>query len=359
MGLTKKKFKKVNSYALRNLAIHLHNAGQSEKLYRLLISDEAWMQVKFAELDRGDEPFVQELELAISDFVDPLNASQLILLSGLYAAKQVVDQRTLIRNDVDLRTLTLLGNINQALSYARLRANSSDRFDGLLVIYQLVDDSSEETIRELVSVAHDIQSAKERSMALRRLAFFIAQSGKLGKAQEILIEADNTSLLIQDTESRLATLNAIAETLASSGSFERSGKIIQEIRQFENNTDEARHQLVISLARSGRFDEALEVLQTIQGDGLRVKASRNLAVALAQNGYFTMAFSTLETRVLDEFLQSLAELSPAFEKIGANLSVEIFQETIRIVGWVRSDWRNIYLLLTEPENGKDLHSVTT
>ena len=83
----------IDSYALHHLAVHLHRAGKHQELHRLLLSDKTWMETKFAALDSGDSPFVEDLDLAFDGFADPLTPDQLVTFSGLCAARSLLKGR--------------------------------------------------------------------------------------------------------------------------------------------------------------------------------------------------------------------------------------------------------------------------
>ena len=98
------RFRKADDYKLRHLAMHLHKAGQYDKLYRLLVGNKAWMDVKSERLD-GHSAFVEDLELAIADFRDPLTATETSTLVQLWTARQIVNAAISQYTDIDLKTL--------------------------------------------------------------------------------------------------------------------------------------------------------------------------------------------------------------------------------------------------------------
>lgn len=49
----------------------------------------------------------------------------------------------------------------------------------------------------------------------------------------------------------------------------------------------------------------------------------------------------IRSQNLDEFVHILASCSPTFEQLGPGLSLSAFKEVMRIVEWVRPDWRKV------------------
>ncbi|BAY35685.1 NB-ARC domain protein [Nostoc sp. NIES-2111] len=127
-----------DGYFFENLAYHLRESGRKAELYTLLTQSPDWMDAKFIAC-QGDAAYVADLQLAINDFADPLNANQLITLIKLHTARQVVNRRISIYNNDDLITLVCLNREAEALNYARLRHNDKERFYGLIVIYKALN----------------------------------------------------------------------------------------------------------------------------------------------------------------------------------------------------------------------------
>ena len=103
-----------------------------------------------------------------------------------------------------------------------------------------------------------------------------------------------------------------------------------------------------ALLRPGgqQFDD----FQIVHANGEIIrKAFVQLASALVQAQRFAEGLHMLgETSQpsLDYFLENLAECSLAFDEAAPGLAARVLQEVIRVIGWVRMDWRQI---LEEPE----------
>lgn len=335
----------IDIYGLNHLAYHLIRAGDYNKLYKLLIGGSKWLEIKFSILQTGDEPYARELELAIDSLKDPLNSEQILTLCALYSAKQVLLYRTVNRSDTDLKILTMLGDTSLALSYARLRTNYFERFHGILSVFETVNERDDKILKELEDIVVVIPVVADRVTAMRELGFYFVKLAKNEKARSFLNEADRLSLQIQNPTSKLSALAALAETLSASAYFNVAQNVLSIIDTTESDTDEAKIKLINSLVRLGKFSEAKDVLDKIQNNENRRKASIKISIALANNGNFSQAFKTAETISNDEFFQFIGELAPSFEKVQKKLSVRVFQEAARVIGWIRMDWNEIFTLL--------------
>ncbi len=56
---------------------------------------------------------------------------------------------------------------------------------------------------------------------------------------------------------------------------------------------------------------------------------------------FLRTLQELGSQNLDDFVHIVASCSPIFEQLEAGLSVSALKEVVRIVGWVRPDWRRV------------------
>ena len=125
---------RADPYALRHLIEHLHRAGQHDTLITLLTKNKAWMDAKFTRLGVGDSAIVSDLDLALSNFPDPLKSTDTVPLVSLYMVSQVVNRRVSSLTNFDLVELVNKGRIEEAIGTAKLRAKANDACEGLLVI---------------------------------------------------------------------------------------------------------------------------------------------------------------------------------------------------------------------------------
>jgi hypothetical protein len=60
---------------------------------------------------------------------------------------------------------------------------------------------------------------------------------------------------------------------------------------------------------------------------------------------FKLALTTLGSRELGEFLQTMAAWGVYFDQLASKSSVAVLREAAGIAGWVRSDWRRTHDML--------------
>jgi len=166
-----------DGYYFEHLAYHLLHARHYDELYTLLTDSPKWMEAKFIACS-GDTAFVSDLDLAISQYADPLIPSQLVKLASLYAARQIINHRTKSYSDRDLRTLALLGHEAEALAYAYLREQFTERADGVLAIQSGIQQSGRthpQLLDELIDLVDRIPEPIAKAIRLRKLASILAE----------------------------------------------------------------------------------------------------------------------------------------------------------------------------------------
>ncbi|MBD2103169.1 NB-ARC domain-containing protein [Leptolyngbya sp. FACHB-261] len=313
-----------DGYFFEHLAHHLKAAGRSEELYRLLTESPDWMEAKFAACT-GDSAYVADLELAIGDFADPLKPNQLLTLSQLYTARQVVQQRVSRYTNTDLATLVWLGREAEALSHARLKADANSRFNSLLAVYQALCQKGEPNsslLQEAHKVAQGIEDSYWRVEAFRELAKALSQSGQAQDAAAVLRQAQEVAQSIEGSDNQARAFIEIAKALAQAGQL-RVQEVIQGIED-SRRREEAFIEIAKALAQAGQFRQAQEVAQGIEDRDSQARAFRDLAKALAQAGQFRQAQevaqgiedSSSRAGAFRELAKALAQVSQAQEAAG-------------------------------------------
>ncbi|MBX3081676.1 MAG: DUF4062 domain-containing protein [Anaerolineae bacterium] len=291
-----------DGYLYTHLAYHLHEVGWKEELYQLLTDSPAWMEAKYLACV-GDRAYVDDLELAISDFHDPLTADQVLMLTKLCTARQVVNARVSSYKDIDLKTLVWMGRTQEAETHARLRQDAKERVEGVMAIYRAQRERKAADIRLLdqaLYYARTIEDASSRADALRDIAAALAQAGSIDKAL-------TTARTIENVYSRADALRAIAAALATAGqpaqaTFDKALTTARTIEYAYSRTHALRD-IAAALANAGQpaqatFDEALTTARTIENadySGYRAALLREIAVALANAGYTDKALTTART----------------------------------------------------------------
>jgi hypothetical protein len=182
-----------DGYFFEHLAYHLKESGRKDELYTLLAESPDWMEAKFIAC-KGDVAYVADLDLALSNFADPLKPNQLLLLTQLHAARQVVNQRVSNYDDIDLETLVWFGREQEALSHARLRNLPERKFAGLLAICKALQQRGQsnpillDELKEIAFAAH--KSSWYKAQMLVNLAVTLAQAGYYTKFSTVFEEAE-------------------------------------------------------------------------------------------------------------------------------------------------------------------------
>jgi tetratricopeptide (TPR) repeat protein len=158
------------------------------------------MEAKFIACT-GDAAYVADLELAISDFADPLEPNQLLRLIQLHTARRVVNQRVSCYEDIHLETLVWLGCEAEALNYAHLRSNAAEKFTSLLTIYNALREKGQlknSVLEEAWKAARDIRHDLIRAKVLSILAFTFAQAACQEQASIVFAEVRKIVQKVKD-----------------------------------------------------------------------------------------------------------------------------------------------------------------
>ncbi|MBE9001168.1 tetratricopeptide repeat protein [Nostoc sp. LEGE 12447] len=281
-----------DGYFFENLAYHLHESGRKQELYELLTKSPDWMEAKYIACT-GDAAYVADLELAISDFADPLEANQLLTLTQLQTARQVVNQRVTNYSDTDLATLVWLGRETEAVGYARLREFPESRFKGLLAVFKAEQKKGEGNyllLKELKELALSIQMKSwDKASILVNLAVAISQTEYFVEEFSIVIEEAKKFVNIRSSF-QAYLLTKLAEALDKRGQKEKASTAFAQARQIALDEQHTWHQafrlrdLVATLAQLRRFCEAKQIANDIEVECLKVQALSELAKALIHEG---------------------------------------------------------------------------
>jgi tetratricopeptide (TPR) repeat protein len=350
----------LDLYGLFHLAYHLHEAGYRRELYALLTSSPHWMNRKFIAFT-SDTAYVADLDLALSDFSDPLTADDVPMWVKLHTARHVVNARVSSYSDTALQTLVWLGRGSEAVAQARLRHGAEDRFRGLLAVYDalrereqsessLLSESREvarsiednferqRTLSELAKalakawryeeaeeVAHSIEDNEQRSRALGELARALAKAGDENRANALFDEAEEVArsieaspayfLSITDSgvfisyDKRSRVLKDLAKALAEAERYERAQEVARSI-EIGHWSSKAHCELEKALAQAGRYEEAQEVARSLQEDYWRWLARRKALMELpstpAQAGRYEEAEEVARSHA-EEVARSIRE----------------------------------------------------
>ena len=366
-----------DNYTLRHLAVHLWAAGQQEKLHQLLVDDKAWMEVKF-ERFAGYSAFLEDVKLAISDFIDPLSGFELLTLIQLYTARQMAVARVSSYTDIDLKTLILLGRKGEAVNHARLRLEQKERFEGLMIVQQVLTEGVDrdemridtDLLDECYELALMISDAKDKASALHKLVDARASAGQFERAQDVAQDifdarsraaalstlagelaqnrqferADEVAKSIGDDAYRLMALSRLAGELASAGQNEASQQVFQQARELAHaNTGQEVFGLrcfARELAKAGQteeaqqiFQQACEVIDGLRSPWVRPAILTSIITDLAQAGQLKQAYELAETLTEDfDRVGALGKLARELAKAGQTEEAQqIFQQAREVL----------------------------
>ncbi|MBD0262411.1 MAG: hypothetical protein ICV78_06690 [Tolypothrix sp. Co-bin9] len=346
-----------DNYAFEHLVYHLYDAKLKDELYRLLTGSPKWMKAKFAKFS-SDATYVNELKLAINEFTDPLDATQLLTLVKLYTARQVVHQRTSSYKDIDLKTLVWLGREAEALGYARLRDNANKKFAALMNIHKALQEKSQinstvldanDVLNEAVEVAQmiiekDPVSLEEKTILLD-FATALVQAKNFTEAKKLANEISNILVKVK-------VLLNLALALSLSGNSEEAIAVFGETKELINAMDqdwdraEALRELAATLGKAGDaerasefFSKAEDVTRAITDTRNKVEELIKLAATLAPTrdneeagALFIEAEKLAHTMKNSEQIQVLLILALALAQAGFTEKAEaVFIEVEELV----------------------------
>jgi hypothetical protein len=214
----------------------------------------------------------------------------------------------------------------------------------LSVNFHQIEQISEadRVLAEASAIAHKYLPILQSFVPLSELVKALAKMGRVKEAEEL-------AYTIKDDLEYAKALCILAAILANMGVKTDAGRVFTNAKEAVYAVEDyGRREIAVwafaaALAQSGNFREAKqEVQQLIYSDWHRSEQVNGLAAPLANIGSFVEAFTLLGLQQLDKFLYDLTEWASAFEKVQPNLSLEVMREAVRIAGWVRPQWREIY-----------------
>jgi hypothetical protein len=286
------------------------------------------------------------------------------------------DRRAYALSDV-AASLAQAGLIEQALDVAKSIEDTDRRADALGVVVASLAQAG--LIEQALDVAKSIEDADRYAYALWAVAASLARAGLIEQALDVaksigykdrradvlravaaslaqagfIEQALDVAKSIGYKDRRADALRAVAASLAQAGFIEQALDVAKSIEDVDRRADALRA-VAASLAQAGRTDEAsgtlteaLDVAKSIEDADRRVDALRAVAASLAQTRSFWETFFVSRRRDLYGYLGSLAEWLPSLEELEPGLSMAVIREVVRIIGWVRPQWRKIYEILAK------------
>jgi hypothetical protein len=305
-----------DGYYFENLAHHLIGAKHRDELIQLLVSSPEWLQAKFAACQE-DGPFLADLERVLT--TDSLTLAEFVELRCL---KQVVKERTSLYTDVDLETLVHLGRTEEARAHACLRDSELERFGGLRLIYDSVDDPAE-FLDALYDAAKALRDDGHRMWALCDLASRLYKAGD-GRLDGVLKEAWSLADACVVPGEQADMYRRLAAVLVEAGRADEAIALVRSISHFWSFAP-AMYEMSRILERRGGH-RAAAVLEEAreQASSMRVDLSDpheigELAATLARSGCIDKTrkmIARLPKQAYKEKREALGALASAFADQG-------------------------------------------
>jgi tetratricopeptide (TPR) repeat protein/RNase adaptor protein for sRNA GlmZ degradation len=191
-----------------------------------------------------------------------------------------------------------------------------------------------------IKAAEASEDGWQRSELLQELAKAMIQLGQDTRGNELFTAAENA---VKSVEPRYQAdiLKGLAISNAHLRRFSESRRIIDTIDHWKAR-DQALAVLARELTQVGQFTDAQQLIQTIEEAKEQRWALGSLAIALMRQQRFAEALKELETQTPDDFVHILAICASIFDQLETGLSLAILNHTLRIIGWVRTDWRKMH-----------------
>lgn len=376
-----------DGYFFEYLAYHLHASGRRDDLYALLTASPDWMEAKFAACV-GDTSYAADLTLGLADFNDPLDPDQLIPVTRLHTAQQVVRARAGSYTNEDLTVLVWLGRDQEATSHARLRSDPAQQRKGLMVIYIAqceLQRGNSALLYECLMLVEDVQDVEQRTLALSSMAEELARAGlrksarlvasriqsaasrsavlavvaeELAQVRQSRQAARNASQAHRDPDAPQSVSNQVATLSREALASARAGRVRQADYKFRRahevatSTNDAREQieglseLAARLSQAGRdaegdrvFQQARALAEGIHDRRRQAGVLRVLAAGLAQAGFVKQACDVAAS-IQSVRLRSSALRSMAVELVQSGQheqAAEVFYRAREIVEAIRSE----------------------
>lgn len=336
-----------DGYYFEHLAYHLLQGGHDYELYSLLTVSPQWMEAKFVACN-GDTAFLGDLDLLIDRFTDPLTPDQLVQLAALYSARQVISHRTRSFTDRDLKILVFLGRETEALAYARLREQLTERVDGLLAIQSALQQSSRsqpQLFDELMNLVAHIRDIAPRVQRWRKIAIALHEASDVraswGFTQALGdIRIIPTHFAIASRLSEYVELVIAMRQCSNSEAEQVLGEAIQWVGSTkeedidfyqEHDWNRAIDQLTQIAIQFGRISEGIEIANHIKRDSWWKDQALDTAVnVLCQAGKYDDAVQLI--KLIEHPAERATALCTLAEQLAQSgdkaTSYEIFRSTL-------------------------------
>ncbi len=305
-GNHSKSWEKCDAYGLNYLAAHLFECRGTEEIQKLktLIGEE-WMRARFKRNGYSYSGFLSDLELAWQAALSEDQIDHLAFIR-MQMARQVVNRQASIFTDTDLQTLVWLHREEEALAYARLRHLPWEKFDGVLTIYNTLEERNiienagrnhEALLKEAENLAYSIEDNYWKAPVLCNLAIALYQAGRQSEAERLarsIAEVERREKAFQamtrpsqtpednvDLETWLEYTNLLARQISKEEDRERAEELRRDLA-------EQLRELAIAMKKNGDnratsiFKKTFEAGNALENLVHRTEVIRELALAMSQ-----------------------------------------------------------------------------
>lgn len=256
-------------YIWRSLSYHLIEAEKRYQLIGLLTTSPEWLEKSFV-ATAGFAGVMNDLNNAFqtSKILSEDNVSDVLRLA---AVQEVVRERIGAYQDIDLKTLTCLGRIDEAVTHARLRKDIYGRAVGLLAIYEAYGESAgsllvknpNSILEEVVGLLERIQEPLQRDTIQAYIVQVLCHKGLLSDAEDILrgIQSDYyRDIAIED----IALQNCLI------GNFSNAGAYLDQI-SVERKMLNSSRRVYQAFVNEGNLEYAINHLIDVDNDVIEDK----------------------------------------------------------------------------------------
>lgn len=229
---------------------------------------------------------------------------------------------------------------------------------------------ADDLLKEASELVSKTEEPWDRSYQSGKLAEYFAQCGRFDTALSIINE-------IEDPGLKDDALRELAMELTQAN---RVNEAYQAIASIQDDDDKGRPlgELAMAMSIAGKdndsgkyFQEAVQVTRTIESDWTRKWSQKELSALMAKAGHLSLALETLGPLELDEFMDAITEWACAGagrgqrriigkngwlnesallpyappDSVKSPITLDVLEKAAYILGWVRSDWREIHLFL--------------
>ncbi|MCI0709793.1 MAG: hypothetical protein L0154_06475 [Chloroflexi bacterium] len=309
-----------DGYIHDHLAVHLARSGDQKELHELLVGSPGWLDRKY-ELGMGFGSYLQDLDVAVWEFEDPLTDDELARLTELHTAQKLVHTLAGARSVNALKALILIGRVYEAISDATLIRDVKKRFEALCAIAQLLDHTPPMLDKALRETADELNTPLQ----------YAQMHVSLGEYREALhwLDGENGS---QDS-----LLEDIARGLIQQSDFWNAHSAIRLIR------DSAR-QIRILVDLLPEFPDVIEEIEASIETILEHQVEAFLAYATA------LSIIGFEAKSRDYFSRIQSKIW-LYRRADSTTAYQFFTEYLILAGF--EDWAWSYMERNTDQRQRD------